>query len=134
MDKKPGHFSQNLLSLKLQLNTLFEDIGGSHVTDLLDALSSLSESERNVALKLMTKVCDRLSSNENRSFTRSEEKMKELEDHLVDEIVRELHANPSKLSLVHGGKEIIGKKRQSKPTLKIQKAEKKVLEFKPVLN
>jgi predicted secreted protein len=82
----------------------------------------------------MTKVCARLAAIENRGFTRSEEKMKELEDHLVDEIVRELHANPSKLSLVHGGKEIETKKRQSKSSTKTEKVGKKILEFKPVLN
>jgi hypothetical protein len=134
MDKKIGRFSQNLISLKLQIDTLFDDVGGSQVTELLDALSTLAESERAVALRLMTKVCARLAATENRGFTRSEEKMKELEDYLVDEIVRELHAHPSKLSLVHGGKEIETKKRQTKASSKTEKVEKKILEFKPVLN
>ena len=129
MDKKQGSFSKNLLSLKLQLDTLFEDIGGADVVTLLDSLSSLSSSERSVAINLMTKVCERLSTAENRSFTRSEAKMKELEDHLVDEIVRELQTNPSKLSLVHGGKIVQQKKRNTTPQVKLEKKEKKVSFF-----
>ena len=136
MEKKPGRFSQNLLSLKLQLDTLFEDLGGEQVTGLLDSLGALTQSERSVAINLMKNVCERLATSENRTFTRSEAKMKELEDHLVDEIVRELQENPSKLSLVHGGKDEENAKAKKKiATLeKPKKKESKILEFKPVLN
>jgi hypothetical protein len=135
MSKKINLFSKNLLSLKVQLETIFEDVGGDELITLLDNLSVLSDSERGVALKMMTAVCKRLAQNETRRFTKDEKKMQELEDLLVNDITEELTAKFSgKLSLVHGGKDPFVTATKGEKKDKIAKVSPKILEFKPVLN
>jgi hypothetical protein len=130
MSKKISLFSKNLLSLKIQLETLFEDVGGAETIDLLDSLSNLGENERAIALRMMTAICQKLAATPS-SLTTAEKKMKELEDLLVNDISQEIASKfGNKLSLVHGGK----KSELDKDNKKTQNISPKILEFKPVLN
>lgn len=137
-ENKTGRFSKNLLSLKVQLQSLLDEAGGEHVIALLDSLCSLNGTEQKVALKVLKRVVDRLSLREGRLFTRNEKQMKELEDFLFNDIVREIEDNnedsknqkTGKLSLVPGGKDLLKKQPLKLSDLR----SKKEPHLKPVLN
>ena len=135
-----GRFSKNLLSVKLQIQSLFEDVGGDNAIALLDSLCALTATEQKVALKVMKRVIDRLAQEEPRLLSPNEQRMQDLEDFIVSDIVRELSGETdsteksSKLSLVPGGK-LHGKAVGPKTSLKLSSNPlRKESHLKPVLN
>jgi hypothetical protein len=109
--KREGMVTRNLLSLELQLKTLFEDCGGQDSLQLLDALSKLSKREQEVALKMFAAVCEKVARSEQRVISKEEESLKNFEDDLFESIVAEIQALPIRmkksvtdLRVVDGGK------------------------------
>ncbi|MCB0311353.1 MAG: DotU family type IV/VI secretion system protein [Bdellovibrionales bacterium] len=108
--KNEGHFSGTLLSLQLQLKTLFEGAGGDQVVELLDALSELRLSEQAVLLEVFTAVANRVFRGEQRLETEGDLARQQFEDGLYAEILKAMReaAHPessnAKLTVVDGGK------------------------------
>lgn len=128
-----GLFQKNLLSLKLLLETLFDEVGGADVLELLDTLSTLSAEEKTIALKMMNRVCQRLGATGTRLFSKNEQRMKDLEDLIVRDITEELSEKISgKLCLVQGGK-VPSSNSKNKTEITVSRTNK-ILEFKPTLN
>lgn len=109
MSNDGGTFSQNLLSLHLQLRTLFDEAGGDSTVGFLDSLAHLSASEQKIALQAFRKVLERVAQGEIRFSTDSEKEAKKMEDSLYADIINAMQeaAHPTrsgKLEVVIGGK------------------------------
>jgi len=90
MDKLDGGFGNGFLSLQLQLNTLFEEVGGERAIGLLDALGRLSSAEQKLLIPLLTKVVIRIASGEIRFFSQEDKEHKVFEEKLFQEILDDL--------------------------------------------
>lgn len=138
MSSEKGNFSKNLMSLQLQIQTLFEDAGGEGAVEFLDSLSKLSATEQKVALQFFGRIVERIAKGDMRYFTDSELALKELEDSLFLDILGAMQeaSKPSKsrkLAVVDGGK--TARVSAPKATLDLAKArEAKRANVKPVLN
>ena len=80
-----GHFTKNLLSLQMQLQTLLEGVGGERTESLLDGLSQLSESERKRIIPLLSRVVSRVVQGEKRLLSQKDVELKNFEDSLTME-------------------------------------------------
>lgn len=134
-ENKTGRFSRNILSLKLQLQSLLDEAGGDQVIGLLDSLCCLNPAEQRIALRVIKRVIDRLCVRDGRLLSHDEKRMKELEDFLFSDIVKEMEADRNrevsstkKFSLVPGGKDVVRKR-----SIKVADS-KKEPHLKPVLN
>lgn len=113
-----GDFTRNLVSLRLQLNTLLEDVGGDEAAGLMDALTKLTPSEKKVLIPSLTNVVNKLVENENRLASKNDVELKEFEESLYESVMDAVQteankadfAESKKLSVVDGGKVTVTKK------------------------
>lgn len=105
-----GSFSKNVLSLSLQIRTLFEGFGGGDAVKLLDRLAALSGREQRAALEVFSGVVERLLSSEERLSDEDDEERRRWEDTLYRELVDTLkqerlpNTKTRPLSVVNGGR------------------------------
>lgn len=127
-----GDFSKNLFSLQLQLETLLEGSGGKKTIEFLDALSQLSKTEQDIALRIFRNVADKLAIGEKRIMSDQDKELKKFEDDLYDDIIAYLEAQPSltktKLRVIDGGMA-----RKPRPNSLINLSEVRKSRSKPVL-
>ena len=106
-----GYFSPGLLSLQIQLKTLFEGVGGDKTIELLDSLSNLNKSEQNILLEMFKKATDKVLNGPHRLTSPNDDELKAFEDGLYNDLVNSFqeaanHAPLAKrLEVVDGGKE-----------------------------
>ena len=110
-----GDFSKNLLSLQLQLQTLLEGVGGKNTSSLMDTLSKLSGTERDIIVPMLTRILDKLISENERVTSMQDAELKDFENALYESVLAAVNdagrartQNPSgkkKLELVSGGKQ-----------------------------
>ena len=60
------NFSKELMCLRLQIETLFENVGGEDCINLLNKISKLSLSEREIILKQFNNIVQKLLANTKR--------------------------------------------------------------------
>lgn len=91
---KSGLFTQSLLSLQLQVETILDGAGGEDAVALLDSLSELSRSERQIALRIFDRVVRRLleTNKEARVLSAKDIDEKEFEESLYEELLHSLKA------------------------------------------
>lgn len=131
-------FTNNLVSLQLQLKSLFDDAGGEGSVHFLDALSQLSPTEQSLALQMFRKVIDRIKNGELRVSSRQEDFMKELEDTLYSDIVHSMKEasgdapSTRRLEVLDGGRK---RRLPSKEPIDLKKArETRKSPGKPLIN
>ncbi|MCB0328928.1 MAG: hypothetical protein KDD70_04675 [Bdellovibrionales bacterium] len=82
-----GHFTRNLFSLQMQIQTLLDGAGGGGAAEFLDCLSELSESERKVVLKVFQKALSKLKDSGLRLKTVQDQQLDSFEEVLYEELV-----------------------------------------------
>lgn len=107
--KENNRFTSNLLSLKLQLKTLFEDAGGDDAIALLDLLATLSHGEQKVVHSMFRRVIAKLLELDLQLSSMEEDMLKEFEETLYQDIVSALHdesesQTSKRLEVLSGGK------------------------------
>ena len=137
-----NRFSANFFSLQLQLKTLLEDAGGDDALALLDTLTNLNKSEQKVALKLFSKVIQRVTSGPIRLETEGDLALKEFEDNLYEDLVAAIEeqtreeriATTPKIEVLSGGRELKPANQEPKKSpIDIASARKKRRERRPSL-
>lgn len=106
---KKGLFSANLLSLELQLKSLFDEVGGVSAISFLDTISTLSQEEQKIVLERFKVVIEKITAQDIRVNSCTKEQLTELENSLYEDLVARFeHAkdplNGPKLELLKGGK------------------------------
>lgn len=104
-----GQFSLGLTSLKAQVETLLENSGGRQVSELLDTLAELNNSEQDIVLAVFTKLASKLAEGDIRVSDSETQELKELEDDLYNDIISAIEAKEEKPSkykfgVLDGGK------------------------------
>ncbi|RMG42178.1 MAG: hypothetical protein D6719_07065 [Candidatus Dadabacteria bacterium] len=104
-----GQFSVNFFSLQLQLKTLMDGLGGEETIQFLDELSSLSESEQKIALKIFRRTIKRLTNRTERLYSERDKILKDFEENLYQDIVTSMIEasntdNVRKFKVLNGGK------------------------------
>lgn len=116
MDNNDAAFSASLLSLQLQLRTLFEDAGGDHAMELLDSLCKLNRVEQVKVLQSFSAVIGKILSGSVRLASAEDQHLKEFEDNLYKQLLEAFEApsaptEPPKLEVIPGGKNITAERR-----------------------
>lgn len=101
-----GYFSKNLLSLKLQLETVLAEAGGEGATELLDGLSLLTDAERTMLLRGFNHVVqDVITGNRIIPVESGSNALERFEEELYTELLDVMReAGGRKLAVVKGGK------------------------------
>lgn len=103
-----GNFSNNLLSLQLQLKTLLDGAGGEDTIAFLDLLSNLYRSEQKASLALFSKVLRRIINGDKRFLAPQDQSAKKFEEELYRDILEAIQDNrepeSKRLSVVKGGR------------------------------
>lgn len=102
-------FSKTVLSLTLQLRTLFEGFGGEEALRFLDRLGELSGAEQRAALEVFHKVLERLIASGVRFRDELDQQHREFEENLYGDLIANLKLLESKkgkkrLAVVSGGR------------------------------
>jgi hypothetical protein len=84
---KENRFGDTLVSLELQLKTLFEGFGGEESVSLLSAIGQLPKAEQKHVIATFRHVCLRLTEHDVRLNDRSEHELKQFEERLYDDLV-----------------------------------------------
>lgn len=114
------NFSKELMCLKLQLETLFENVGGEDCIDFLNLISNLTISEREILLKQFCLVVKKLLTNTERKKSLQDIANDKFENELYDSIEEEfnnismnsfpnIQATSSRFKVVNGGKSRVNK-------------------------
>lgn len=136
--KSDGTFSRSLLSLRLQFETLFEEVGGDRMLKFLDVLSTLSGSEQALILDSFTRVVERVADGETRLSSDKDNALKDFEDNLYKDILNSMKeavgAPPinKRLEVVDGGKNRTATKKRPIDLAKVREDRK--LRTRPILN
>lgn len=80
-------FERNLLSLELQLKTIFEEVGGESALKFLGKLSKLNRSEQELILETLSNLIDRIERGDTRLNTDEDQLAQDFEDGLFNDIV-----------------------------------------------
>jgi hypothetical protein len=110
-----GVFSATLMSVQLQMKTLLEGAGGDKAVRLLDALSSLSNAEQEIALTAFDSAIRKISSGETRYSSDEDKALRAFEEELYNGLVSDIEQAKSeraeetstskvKLSVYDGGR------------------------------
>lgn len=131
-----GRFSANLLSLQLQLKTLFDEAGGEGVMNLLDSLCKLTGLEQKIALDTFNKVIERIAHGDKRFISEEDQHLKDFEDGLYKDVINSMFEasttfKKQPLELVAGGK---AKEQKKEPIDFNQARAARKGASKPVLN
>lgn len=113
-------FSNNLLALQMQIQTIMEESGGRNAITLLDAISQLGEEEQNIVLNYFTNVTKRLCNGDIRIKTQNDIDKSQFEDKLFSDLMQafnQQNASQHRLELLQGGKSV-------------NKGNSKIVEFK----
>ncbi|MDY6091139.1 MAG: hypothetical protein SPJ04_07805 [Bdellovibrionota bacterium] len=108
------NFSKELMCLRLQIETLFENVGGEDCINLLNKISKLSLSEREILLKQFNNIVQKLLANTKRKKSLQDVANEKFENELYDSIEQEfnnIQVNDlssmnaaSRFKIVNGGK------------------------------
>ena len=114
------NFSKELLCLKLQFETLFENVGGEDCINLLNKISKLSIKEREILLKQFNNIVQKLLTNTTRKKSLQDVANEKFENDLYDGIEEEFNnirvnsletpLAQSRFKVVNGGKSKIRRK------------------------
>lgn len=116
-NKSDAAFSASLLSLQLQLRTLFEDAGGDHVMELLDSLCKLNRAEQVKVLQSFSSVIGKILAGTVRLSSLEDKHLKDFEDNLYKQLLDAFDHQPAplpeqpKLEVIPGGKNITAERR-----------------------
>lgn len=112
--KYDGEFSKDLLCIKLQLETLFENVGGENCINLLNLLSNLTSQERDVVIEKFCNIIQKLLSTTQRKKSLKDVSDEEFENDLygnLEEAFNNMTSHPvmfsqapSRFKVVNGGK------------------------------
>ena len=135
MDKKfSGTFSLGLSSLQLQLQELFQDVGGSKTIQLLDALSQLPAEKHPLILEIFCAVLNRLQAEEQQACNTDEKAVNDFADSIYGEIMKSMHeaAVAPKFAVLDGGK---SRSRSGNDPISLEEARKaRKSGIRPVIN
>jgi hypothetical protein len=81
-----NHFSNSLQSLRLQMQTLLEGVGGSQTLHALDTLSNLSSVEQKIALGVFQRLLDKVLEGELRVESAEDQAFADFEEKLFQDI------------------------------------------------
>ncbi len=84
-------FTKDLLCLKLQFETLFENAGGEECINLLNLISKLSGAEREIILKQFSNITKNLLKNRDRKKSLKDIEDEKFENELYDSIEDEFN-------------------------------------------
>ena len=114
------NFSKELLCLRLQFETLFENVGGEDCIDLLNKISKLSIKEKEILLKQFNNIVQKLLSNTKRKKSFEDVANEQFENELYNSIEEEFNnirvnsfdapRTQSRFKVVNGGKSKIRRK------------------------
>ncbi len=107
MEKKfSGTFSLGLASVQLQLQELFQDVGGDRAIQLLDLLSHLSSDQHPHILDVFHAVLRRLQENEQQAQRTDDAAVNDFADSIYREILKNMHEAvvAPKFAVLDGGK------------------------------
>ena len=85
------NFSKELMCLRLQIETLFENVGGEDCINLLNKISKLSLSEREIILKQFNNIVQKLLANTKRKKSLQDVANEKFENELYDSIEQEFN-------------------------------------------
>lgn len=109
---KRGLFSANLLSLELQLKSLFDEVGGTSLISLLDVIAELSHDEQKIILDRFRNVTEKFAKEGIRITSCTNRQLAEMEESLYEDLVSRFESaketqTKSKLSIVPARKNSI---------------------------
>lgn len=106
-----GPFSLSWKGILLHMQTLFQEAGGPEAITLLDTVSTIPASQRELFLKAANKIAKSVA--DNATLNAQESSQEEIIERLCNEIISQ-SKNPSpKLSVISGGGKTTPKKNEN---------------------